>query len=114
MECVITSYSIHYTKLYDGGIKGEANVTIVFNDIASIFIKPSSIGLKVNDKQTLSVSIMPEDASDKTINWVSSNPSVVSIDENGFVTAKAIGSATITATTSNLLSAECKVRNNFV
>lgn len=102
-KVTITATAVH------GGIKGEANVTIVFNDIASIFIKPSSIGLKVNDKQTLSVSIMPEDASDKTINWVSSNPSVVSIDENGFVTAKAIGSATITATTSNLLSAECKV-----
>ena len=39
----------------------------------------------------------PENATDKTVNWSSSDPSVASVDAGGKVTAVKEGSATITA-----------------
>lgn len=46
---------------------------------------------------TLHADVLPEDAADKTITWTSSNGDVADIDENGFITAKAPGQTTITA-----------------
>lgn len=41
----------------------------------------------------------PEDAAgDTSCTWVSDNPSVATVDSNGKVTAKGLGSVTITAT----------------
>lgn len=42
--------------------------------------------------------IIPGNATDKTVSWTSSNSNVASVDENGIVTANAVGTATITAT----------------
>lgn len=45
------------------------------------------------------MSIYPSNATNKGVIWSSSNPSIASVDSNGMVTAKALGLATITATT---------------
>jgi thermitase len=45
--------------------------------------------------------IAPENASNKTLTWSSSNPGVAAIDASGKVTAVAVGTATITATAAN-------------
>lgn len=42
--------------------------------------------------------VIPDNASDKTVTWTSSNPSVASVDEKGTVTANAVGTATIRIT----------------
>ena len=47
----------------------------------------------------LTASVVPEDASIKTVQWSSSNTAVASVDENGLITAISDGSATITVTT---------------
>ena len=41
---------------------------------------------------------IPEDAANKILNYSSSDPSVVSVDEDGRLTANAVGSAVITLT----------------
>lgn len=46
---------------------------------------------------------------DKTLTWKSSNPAIVSVDQDGNIVSHKIGTATITATTVNGLSATCKV-----
>ncbi|MBO4742397.1 MAG: Ig domain-containing protein, partial [Bacteroidales bacterium] len=51
--------------------------------------------MKVGDVSTLVPVFHPENASDKRITWESSNPSIVSVDKNGKVTAHAGGSAVI-------------------
>lgn len=49
----------------------------------------------------LSVTVSPEDTTDKSVTYQSNNPKKVSVDENGVVTALAAGKATITATTAD-------------
>ncbi|MBP5628953.1 MAG: InlB B-repeat-containing protein, partial [Bacteroidaceae bacterium] len=82
-------------------------------------IKATSISL---DKTTLSLSsvgqtsqltatVLPTNATNKSVTWTSSNTSVATVDANGLVTAKANGTATITATTTDgsNKSATCSV-----
>ena len=65
----------------------------------------------IGQTATLIAAVMPEDATDKTVTWTSSNTNVATVDNNGLVTAVAAGSATITATTNDgtNLSASCEV-----
>ena len=55
----------------------------------------------VNNTLTLEATVWPWNASDRTVTWTSSNPAVAAVDANGLITAKALGSVVITAT-SNL------------
>ena len=55
----------------------------------------------VNSTQSLAVNVFPLDAHDKTLSWHSSDETVVSVDENGDVSALKTGRATITATSHN-------------
>ena len=56
---------------------------------------------------TLTATVLPEDATDKTVTWISSEPGVVSV-ENGVLTFGYMGTATVTATAGDF-SAECTV-----
>jgi uncharacterized protein YjdB len=58
-----------------------------------------SATMSVGSTQTLTAAITPDNATDKSVSWSTSNSNVASIDTNGFVTAIGIGSATITCTT---------------
>ena len=57
---------------------------------------------------TLTATVKPDDATDKTVTWTSSNPAVATVDETGKVHAVAAGEATITAQAGDK-TAECKV-----
>ncbi len=64
--------------------------------------------MKVGETKTLSATVTPSNATDKTVIWKSSNASVVTVDSNGKVTAKSAGSATISATAGSFTS-NCSV-----
>ncbi len=67
--------------------------------------------LTITEGKTASIvsTVTPDNATDKTLTWTSSNESVAKVDETGIVTAVAEGVCTITATASNGISCECKV-----
>ncbi|MBQ6518107.1 MAG: InlB B-repeat-containing protein [Anaerolineaceae bacterium] len=49
----------------------------------------------------LSATVTPAEALNKTVTWSSNNPDIISVDDDGVITAKAPGSATITVTATN-------------
>ena len=57
----------------------------------------------------LSATVTPDNATNKTIKWASSDSDIATIDSNGLVTAVKPGTATITATTSTGLTAKCEI-----
>ena len=89
------------------------NVTFV--DILSI--KPTSIildkdiNINLNDTLKINYILSPLDAN-PNVTWGSSNKSIVSVDNNGNIIGKSMGSATITVTTSNGLKNSVTVKVN--
>lgn len=97
-------------KIKKGYVGVDNKAMLFYQDyvpVESITLSPSSFTLNVPDTQQITASILPENATNKTLTWSSSNPSNLSVDENGLVTAVASGSATITATSENGIRATC-------
>ncbi len=65
--------------------------------VASISLNKTSLSLVKGHSETLTATVKPDDATDKTVTWGSSNTKIVTVDSNGKVTAVAGGTATITA-----------------
>jgi len=64
--------------------------------ISTVNISHSSLSMAVGENAELSLNIYPKNASDTKVRWISSNPSVATV-EKGVVTAISEGVATITA-----------------
>lgn len=82
-----------------GDKQGKCHVVTLIESVPvkSITLSDSSLRLTENDVYTLTATITPSDATDKNINWTSSNTDVATVDYNGNVTAIKIGTTTITA-----------------
>ena len=74
----------------------------------AISLNKTDLKLTVGKSEKLTATVAPADAADKTVVWSSSNTSVATVS-NGVVTAVGAGTATITAKTSNGLTASCTV-----
>ena len=90
-----------------GGLSATCKVTVTAA-VTSVSLNKTTLTLDKGKSETLIATVGPEDATDKTVTWSSSNPSIASVDQNGKVTAKLGGNATITAK-SGESSATCSV-----
>ncbi len=68
--------------------------------VTGVTLEPSTLTLLIDGTQTLVATVLPENATDKTVTWESSMPNIASV-ENGLVTALATGEAVITVKTKN-------------
>jgi uncharacterized protein YjdB len=73
-----------------GGAGGPSNVS-------TISVTPTTMALKINGTGTITATVEPTNATNKTVTWTTSDASLATVD-NGAVTAKSAGMATITAT----------------
>lgn len=86
----------------EGGFTAECTVHVDEISVKNLDrISAKSIVMDVNKTSQLEINIEPENATDKTIRWSSSNPAIASVDDKGLVTAKANGYVVVTATASN-------------
>ena len=69
--------------------------------VAGVSLDKTSISMTEGDTQTITATVIPSNATDKSVTWSSSNTSVATVSSSGVVTAKAAGSATITVTTTD-------------
>lgn len=68
--------------------------------VTSVSVSPSTASIEVAETVQLTETVLPANATDKTVAWSSSNTSVATVS-NGLVTAVSAGSATITVTTND-------------
>lgn len=92
-----------------GGKNVSFNIEVKGIMPSSVKMNKSSVNLYKGKTQQLTASILPENASDKTITWSCDDSSVATVSSKGLVTAKNAGKATITAKTVNGLTARCTV-----
>ncbi len=83
-----------------GGFTMSSAVTLTVNTIpvTGVTLDKTSLALVVGDTATLTATVQPQDATDKTVTWSSSDDKIATVDAKGKVTAVGPGTATITAT----------------
>ncbi len=82
----------------DGKFKATCAVT-VRQHVTGVALT-GKLTLNRGSEHTLTATVLPSDAYDKTVSWKSSDESVVSVN-NGVITAEGIGEATVTVTTAD-------------
>ena len=91
-------------ELYYAGAPVEVNTVTLDQTEVTLEIAGEEF-----DSVQLVATVAPENAEDQTITWSSSDEAVATVDANGVVTSVAPGTATITATAANGVSATCVV-----
>jgi len=94
-----------YVYSYISGERPYCKVNVSGKKPTSISL-PDTITMKVGETQKIIPQFTPEDAS-SSLTWSTDNNSVAEISEDGVVTARNIGTATIKVVTANNLSASC-------
>ncbi|TDW50026.1 putative secreted protein (Por secretion system target) [Flavobacterium sp. 270] len=67
--------------------------------VTSVSLSPVSASLNVGGTQQLTPTVLPSNATNKSVNYSSNNTSVATVNTSGLITAVANGTATITVTT---------------
>ena len=103
------TYVLAYDKCGNvSGIKLSKELDLPIDPTGISLNKTSLSFTGTGASQTLSATVSPSDATDKTVTWTSSNTAVATVS-GGTVKAAGYGTATITAKTVNGKTATCKV-----
>ena len=78
-------------------------------EVESVTLDKNSISMTAGEKESLEATILPNNATDKSITYTSSDSSVATISAVGEITALKEGSTTITVTTNNGKTASCRI-----
>ena len=105
-EVVITA-----TTTDGSDLSASCQVTVIPTLAVSIEVTPNSVEAEENSEVQLSVNILPENATYKSVEWSSSNNAIASVNANGLVKIRKEGNVVITATTTDgtNLSATCSI-----
>ena len=67
--------------------------------VSSIKADPIKMEITTGEKKIINLSVTPENATNKGIEWVSKNPKIATVNADGVVTGVSVGTTTIRATT---------------
>ena len=100
-----------HNVIVDGGTLGEGlaeslDDSVIYK-VTKVELNKTSLTLDVNESETLTATITPSNATDKSVTWESSDTNIATV-ENGKVTAVGAGNTTIKATVDGK-SATCTV-----
>ena len=100
----VTAKGVGYAEITatttQSGKKAVCKVSVV-KAVTGISISESSLRIEVGDKVKLKATVKPSDATNQTVSWKSSASSIASVSSSGTVTAKKLGTATITVSTAD-------------
>ncbi len=111
IEAISEGETYVYITTQDGSVESE-HIHVIVNavsEVESIILPSDETTIALGGTVTLSAEITPDDAINRTLTWSSDDSSIASVDENGVVTGEAVGTAIITATSSNGISSSCSV-----
>ena len=91
-------------------LSATCQITVV-KRVTGIILSENNLVLALPETAQLLAIVTPNDATSQILNWTSSKPSVATVDENGFISSKAVGTTSIKAMTTDgsNLSATCQV-----
>ena len=104
-EAVIT-----VSILENNSISATCNVTVEPIPVTDIALNVNNIELFVEEEQSLTYTISPDDATNKQVTWSSSDNNIATVDNLGKVKAISVGEAQITVKTNNLITDICSVK----
>ncbi|MFT8314004.1 MAG: Ig-like domain-containing protein, partial [Clostridium sp.] len=98
----------------DGSKSASCTVTVTpAVKVTSVVLSKTTSNLNVGGYDWLRVIVTPNNATNQSVTWSSSNPNVATVSYNGYVNAVGTGTATITATTADgSKTASCVVTVN--
>ena len=107
----IGSATITAAAVDGSGVKAECMVSVSGVPVKSIVLSRTSASLKATETVTLTATVTPANASDKSVLWSSNNNEIATVDDNGVITAQSIGETVISATSvSNPeVTADCRI-----
>ena len=92
-----------------------AECTIIVEEkvipVESITLNKTEAEIFVGAEEKLTATVLPEDATNKDVTWTSSDTTIATVDSNGKVTAKSVGTAAIKAKAGDK-SATCTIKVN--
>ena len=94
------------------GMSATCEVFVSVNTpVKSLTLTPTAMNLYVGNSQQINATITPQDAYTQDLRWTSSNTNVATVNSSGLVNARGVGTAVITAMTTDgsNLSATCTV-----
>ena len=112
VSAVADGHAVITATTTDGtNLSASCDVTVLQVQAESIQLNVTTAGLNEGSTLQLTATILPEECDIKTVIWASNNPSVATVDSNGLVTTHSVGTATITAITTDgsNLSTTCTV-----
>jgi Leucine-rich repeat (LRR) protein len=84
-------------KAADGWKARESIIRAISVPVTGITVSPTSAQVLIDGTAQLTATVAPDDATNKTVTWSSSNSNIATVDATGLVTGNALGTATITA-----------------
>jgi len=96
-------YTLKVRAINAAGISNEASLTAMtaareIERTDGVSIDRETLEMYVGEYTTLTATVTPQDADDRSVTWTTSNSTVALVDENGVVTALSAGTAVITVT----------------
>ena len=107
----VGSATITVKSVADDTKTATCAVTVKPTAVSGVSLNKTTALLMVGKYLTLTATVSPTNATDKTVNWESDNTGVATVSSAGVVTAIALGTATITAKSNadETISAACVV-----
>ena len=96
------------------GVVGKVIINVEEKYVESVDIAEKKMVMLLLEDSTLSATVTPSDATYPELIWTATDPSIVSVDENGKITAVSCGKTTVTATSANGISDSIVVKVNEI
>ncbi len=99
---VVTALSSGTVTIYAlaaSGVSDHYSIQVVDIEVQDITLNISKVTLTTGDKQQVSVSYEPENATNKSLIWTSTDETIATVSEDGVITAVSEGTTTIVVKT---------------